>query len=63
MQLSRELIQVAGFLAAFAGLYFSVYTITDPTFRSEFYDDIVEEARDTLAVRALYHSARDRVVE
>jgi MFS family permease len=61
VQLSRELVQVAGFLAAFAGLYFSVYTITDPTFRSEFYDDIVEEARDTLAVRALYHAARDRV--
>jgi hypothetical protein len=59
VQLTRELLQVSGFLAAFAGLYFSVYTITDATFRQEFFEDIVEEARENLAVRAVYRAALD----
>ena len=56
VQLTRELIQVSGFLASFAALYFSVYTITDATFREEFFEDIVEEARENLAVRAAYRA-------
>ena len=48
---------MSGFLAAFAGLYFSVYMITDATFRREFFEDIVDEARENLAVRAAYRAA------
>lgn len=59
VQLTRELIQVSAFLAAFAGLYFSVYMITDATFRREFFEDIVDEARENLAVRAAYRAALD----
>ncbi|MEA2002967.1 MAG: hypothetical protein U9N84_13915 [Actinomycetota bacterium] len=59
-QLTEELIQVSLFLAAFAGLYFSVYTITDTTFRTEFFEDIVEEVRESVAVRALYRTERGR---
>ncbi len=59
VQLTRELIRVAGFLAAFAGLYFSVYMITDATFRREFFEDIIDEARDNLAVRAAYRATLD----
>jgi hypothetical protein len=56
LQLTSELIQVSAFLASFAALYFSVYTITDATFREEFFEDIVEEARENLAVRAAYRA-------
>jgi len=59
-QLTEELIQVSLFLAAFAGLYFSVYTITDATFRTEFFEDIVDEVRESVAVRALYRTERGR---
>jgi hypothetical protein len=59
VQLTRELVQVSAFLAAFAGLYFSVYMITDATFREEFFEDIVDEARENLAVRAAYRAALD----
>ncbi len=59
VQLTQELLQVSGFLAAFASLYFSVYTITDATFRQEFFEDIVDEARENLAVRAAYRASLD----
>jgi len=39
---------------AFAGVYFSVYTTTDVTLRSEFFEDTVAELRQNLAVRAIY---------
>lgn len=54
MTLTRELIQVSTFLAAFAAVYFSVYTITDRTLRSEFFEDTIAEARQNVAVRAIY---------
>ena len=60
VQLTTELLQVSGFLAGFAGVYFSVYTITDATFRSQFFDDVVREVRESLAVRVAYHELRNR---
>lgn len=54
IEFSTELLQVSSFLAAFAGVYFSVYTTTDVTLRSEFFEDTVAELRQNLAVRALY---------
>ena len=54
---SVELLKVAGFLGTFAGLYFAVYVVQDAAFRSEFFEKIAKEARQTLAVRALYRDA------
>ena len=61
MTLTEELVQVSVFLAAFAAVYFSVYTTTDSTLREEFFEDTVAEARQNLAVRALYRTGdKDR---
>ncbi len=57
VQLSRELVQVAVFLAGFAGVYFAVYTTADATLRAEFFEDTAEEVRENLAVRVLYRNA------
>ena len=55
--LTVELLRVAGFLAAFSGLYFTVYVLTDATYRSEFFDEVVGEVRIALAARAIYLAA------
>jgi hypothetical protein len=55
--LTRQLLQVSGFLAAFTGFYFTVYLVTDETYRREFRDDVVAELRQALAVRAVYRHA------
>jgi len=55
--LTEELLQVSAFLAAFAALYFSVYTTTDQTLRKDFFEDTVAELRQNLAVRALYRQS------
>jgi hypothetical protein len=54
VQLTAELLRVSGFLAAFAVVYFSVYTTTESALREEFYEDITAEVRQNLAVRARY---------
>ncbi len=51
---TRALLHVAGFLGALSGFYFTVYVITDATYRSEFFTEIVEEVRQSLAVRTVY---------
>ena len=56
--LSRELLQVAGFLTAFSGFYFTVYVLTDATYRREFLDEVLSELRQAFAVRAVYLAAR-----
>jgi hypothetical protein len=58
VELTAELLTVAGFLAAFSGLYFSVVVVADATYREEFLDEILAELRQTLAVRAVYLAAR-----
>jgi hypothetical protein len=59
--LSVELIQVSVFLAAFAGLYLTVYAVTDETYRTELFTGVVNELEQAIAVRAAYVSAcRDR---
>jgi hypothetical protein len=52
--LSEELLRVAGFLAAFTALYFTVYLVTDPTYRAQFRDEVVADVRGALATRACY---------
>lgn len=56
LQLSAELLRVSGFLASFAAVYFSVHTTTESALREDFYQDIISEARQNLAVRARYLS-------
>ncbi len=52
--ITSELLRVAGFLASFAGLAFTVYLVTDSTYREEFASDVSTELREVLAVRVAY---------
>ena len=51
---TEELLRVAGFLAAFTGMYFTVVLSTDATYREEFAEDVAPQIRQALAVRAVY---------
>lgn len=55
--LTWEHLAVAGFVAAFSVLQFAVASITDSTYRDEFYDDIADDVRHVLAVRAVVRAA------
>ena len=57
LAVSEPLLRVAGFLGAFAGMYFTVVLSTDSTYREEFAEDIGPELRRALAVRLLYRRA------
>ncbi|AWB92171.1 hypothetical protein [Aeromicrobium chenweiae] len=54
--LTNELFQVAVFLAAFSGLYFTVYAVTDETYRSQFFAGLSAELEQAVAVNAVYVS-------
>jgi len=58
--LTRALLHVAGLLGTLSGFYFTVYVITDATYREEFFDEILGQVRQTLAVRTLYLALLDR---
>lgn len=60
--LTAELLKLSAFLASFSGLYFSVVLVTDDTYRREFFDAVLAELRQTLAVRAAYLSLRRRAL-
>ncbi len=51
---TEQLLRVAGFLTAFSGLNFTVYLLTDETYRREFRDEVVGDLRQAFAVRAAY---------
>ncbi|MDR7253642.1 hypothetical protein J2X46_002632 [Nocardioides sp. BE266] len=51
---SKELVQVSTFLAAFSGLYFAVYAVTDETYRREFFTEVLGELEQALRVRVGY---------
>ncbi len=55
--LTEELLRAAGFLAAFSGLYFTVNAATEPTYRKEFFDGLLAEVRQSMAVREAYLKA------
>jgi hypothetical protein len=57
MVVTEELLRVAGFLATFTGLSFTVYLVTDPTYREEFRTDVASELREAFAVRVAYRWA------
>ncbi len=52
--LSQELVQVSVFLAAFSGLYFTVYAVTDELYRKQFFTTIVRELERAVSARAAY---------
>ncbi|WP_255152410.1 hypothetical protein [Halorarius halobius] len=58
--LTRELVRVSGFFAAFSGLYFTVHAVTDQTFRKELDGHIATHVRKALAVRAVYRAVQGR---
>jgi len=51
---SQELLQVSIFLAAFSGLYFTVYAVTDANYREQFFTEITDELERAVGVRAVY---------
>ena len=57
--LTEELLRAAGFLAAFSGLYFTVNAATEPTYRREFFDGLLGEVRQSMAVREVYLKTLD----
>ena len=56
---SRELLQVSVFLASFSGLYLTVSTVTDETYREQFFGDVMRELERAVGVRAVYLALRD----
>ena len=54
LSLTEPLLRVSGFLASFAGFYFTIYLVTDSTYREEFRVDIGGEMREAFAVRTAY---------
>ena len=57
---TNELFQVAIFLASFSGLYFTVYAVTDETYRRQFFSGLSTQLERAVAVHAVYvHLPRD----
>jgi hypothetical protein len=56
--MSVELLQVSVFLAAFSGLYFTVYAVTDEAYRDQFFSGIKHELERAVGVRAVYLALR-----
>jgi hypothetical protein len=57
---SVELYQVSVFLAAFSGLYFTVYAVTDQLYREQFFTYVSRELERAVGVRTVYHELRRR---
>jgi hypothetical protein len=53
-ELSKELLRVAGGLAAFSGFYFAVAMLTDSTYREEFLTELTSEMSESFKARAAY---------
>jgi hypothetical protein len=57
---SLELYQVSVFLAAFSGLYFTVYAVTDQLYRDQFFTYVARELERAVGVRTVYLEMRRR---
>ena len=57
---SAELLQVSVFLAAFSNLYLTVATMTDETYREQFFGSVLSELERAVGVRAVYLALRAR---
>ncbi len=58
--LTVELVQVSIFLAAFSGLYLTVSTVTDETYREQFFGRVQRQMERAVGVRAVYLALRER---
>jgi hypothetical protein len=58
--LTVDLVQVSIFLSAFSGLYLTVSTVTDETYREQFFGDVMHQLRRAVGVRAVYLALRAR---
>jgi hypothetical protein len=56
LPISNQLFQVSVFLAAFSGLYFTVYAVTDQTYRDQFFTSVSEEIERAIGVQTVYRS-------
>jgi hypothetical protein len=54
LPISNELFQVSVFLAAFSGLYFTVYAVTDQTYRDQFFTSVSTELERAIGVQTVY---------
>jgi hypothetical protein len=52
--LTHELVRVATFLAAFSGLYFTVYAVSDNTYRTQFFGSLMKQLHRAVGVRTVY---------
>jgi hypothetical protein len=58
LPVSNELFQVSVFLAAFSGLYFTVYAVSDQTYREQFFTRVSGQLERAVEVHARYVAAR-----
>jgi hypothetical protein len=58
LPISEQLFQVSVFLAAFSGLYFTVYAVTDSTYREQFFTDLSHELEQAIGVYTVYETLR-----
>jgi hypothetical protein len=59
LPLSRGLVQVSLFLAAFSGLYFAASAATDQHYRESFFEPLLTDVRVSLAARQVYLARRE----
>jgi hypothetical protein len=59
---SEQLLKVAGFLAAFSGLQFTVSLLSEGQYQDEFLSELRAELREAFAARAVYLTVRIRAV-
>lgn len=53
---SQALLRVCALLGGVAAFYFAIYVITDATYRAEFFEEILGQVRQSIAVRTVYLS-------
>ncbi len=56
LDVSHALIRVCALLGGVAAFYFAIYVITDSTYRAEFFEEILGQVRQSIAVRTVYLS-------
>jgi len=54
VEVTAALLHVAGFVAFVAGFSFTVSMVTDSAYRQDFFDEVVGQVRQALAVRTVY---------
>lgn len=57
---SVQLVKVSIFLAGFSGLYLTVSTLTDETYRVQFFGSVIRELERAVGMRAVYLALRER---